>query len=99
MRLLVIGQAAFGQEVLTKLREAGEEVVAVAAPGMSRSGRADRLAAAAEQAGIVTIETGKLGEAENVAKLKELKPELGVMVYVSDLIPTEVVNLPSHGTI
>ena len=41
MRILLIGQAAFGQDVFTKLREAGQEVVAVAAPAQSLSGRPD----------------------------------------------------------
>ncbi len=99
MRILVIGQAAFGQDVFSKLREAGEEVVAVAAPAQSLSGRADRLRAAADAAGITAVETSKLKELETQQTLRGLRPELGVMVYVSDLIPIEVLNLPEHGTI
>ncbi len=99
MRILVIGQAAFGQDVLSQLREAGQEVVAVAAPAQSLSGRADRLRAAADEAGIVAVETSKLREPAVQERLRGARPDLGVMVYVSDLIPVEVLDLPSHGTI
>jgi methionyl-tRNA formyltransferase len=99
MRILVIGQAAFGQDVYSRLKEAGEEVVAVAAPALSLSGRADRLRAAADADGVTAVETSKLREPEVQARLRDAGPELGVMVYVSDLIPVEVLNLPKHGTI
>jgi methionyl-tRNA formyltransferase len=99
MKILVIGQAAFGQDVFNKLRDAGEEVVAVAAPAQSLSGRTDRLRGAADEAGIAAFETSKLREPSVQAQIRELAPDLGVMVYVSDLIPVEVLNLPKHGTI
>ena len=99
MRILVIGQAAFGQDVYSKLKEAGEEIVAVAAPAQSLSGRTDRLRAAADADGTPAYETSKLRDAEVQSKLRALSPDLGVMVYVSDLIPVEVLNLPKHGTI
>ncbi len=99
MRVLVIGQAAFGQDIFGKLRAAGEEVVAVAAPAQSLSGRADRLRAAADAEGIVAVETSKLRDAAVQARLRDAAPDLGVMVYVNDLIPIEVLNLPHLGTI
>ncbi|HXH21261.1 MAG TPA: methionyl-tRNA formyltransferase [Dehalococcoidia bacterium] len=99
MRILVIGQAAFGQEVFNRLRDAGEEVVAVAAPAQSLSGRTDRLRAAADAAGVPAVETASLRDPAVQARLREAAPDLGVMVYVSDLIPVDVLNLPKHGTI
>jgi len=99
MRILVIGQAAFGQDVFAKLREAGEDVVAVGAPALSLSGRADRLRAAADAAGIPSFETAELKEPDVRRQLADLKPDLGVMAFVSDLIPPAVLDLPAHGTI
>ena len=99
MRILVIGQAAFGQDVFAKLREAGEDVVAVGAPAQSLSGRADRLRAAADAAGIPSFETAELKEPDVRRQLADLKPDLGVMAFVSDLIPPAVLDLPAHGTI
>jgi methionyl-tRNA formyltransferase len=99
MRILVIGQAAFGQDVFNRLRAAGEDVVAVAAPAQSLSGRPDRLRAAADAEGITAVETSKLRDPQVQARLREASPDLGVMVYVSDLIPVEVLELPKHGSI
>lgn len=99
MRILVIGQAAFGQDVFNKLRDAGEEIVAVASPAQSLSGRPDRLRAAADAEGILAVETSKLRDASVQAALRATAPDLAVMVYVSDLIPIEVLELPGQGTI
>ncbi len=99
MRILLIGQAAFGQDVFTRLREAGEEVVAVTAPAQSLSGRADRLRAAADQAGVAAFETAKLRDPSAADALRALRPEIGVMAFVSDIIPQDVLDLPRHGTI
>jgi len=99
LRIFVIGQAAFGQDVFLRLREAGEEVVGVAAPGQSLSGRPDRLRAAADAAGIPAIATPSLKEPEGRDQLRSLAPDLGVMAFVSDIIPPEALNLPRSGTI
>ena len=99
MRIFLIGQAAFGQDVFGKLREAGEEIVGVAAPAQSLSGRADRLRAAADGADVAAFELAGLREQETQQRVAALAPELGVMAFVSELIPTEVLNLPTHGTI
>ncbi len=99
MRIFLIGQAAFGQDVFTRLREAGEEIVAVAAPAQSLSGRADRLWAAADAAGVPAFELGGLDNATTQAAVASLAPQLGVMAFVSELIPTAVLDLPEHGTI
>jgi len=99
LQIVVIGQAAFGQDVFLKLREAGEEVVAVAAPAQSLSGRADRLRAAADAAGLPALETGSLKEPAGQAMIRNVAPDLGVMAFVSDIIPVEVLDLPKYGTI
>ena len=99
MRILLIGQAAFGQDVFTRLREAGEDVVAVAAPAQSLSGRADRLRAAADAASIPSFDITGLRDATIQSQVAALQPELGLMAFVSDIITTEALNLPKHGTI
>jgi methionyl-tRNA formyltransferase len=99
LRIFVIGQAAFGQDALVRLRDAGEEVVAVAAPAQSLSGRPDRLRAAADAAEIPAFETARLEEPETLERLRGLGPDLGIMAFVSDIIPTEILNLPKLGTI
>jgi methionyl-tRNA formyltransferase len=99
MRIFLNGIGAFGLDVFNKLREAGEEIVAVAAPAKSLSGRPDRLSAAAEAAGIPVFETARLSEPEVEAALKSQAPELGVMAFVQEFMSRAVLDLPEHGTI
>src|SRR5262245_36845205 len=99
MRIFLNGIGAFGLDTFNRLREAGEEIVAVAAPATSLSGRPDRLYAAAQAAGIAAFETAKLKEPEVEAGLRATAPELGVMAFVQEFISDGVLNLPVQGTI
>ncbi len=60
MRLVLIGQAAFGEAVLKALQEQGEEVVGVCAPATPEGGRPDPLRATAEAAGLPVLPTRRL---------------------------------------
>jgi methionyl-tRNA formyltransferase len=99
MRIFLNGIGAFGLDTFNKLREAGEEVVAVAAPAQSLSGRPDRLYAAAQAAGIPAFETSSLRQPDVEAALRATHPELGVMAFVQEFMSQAVLDLPSQGTI
>jgi methionyl-tRNA formyltransferase len=99
MRIFLNGIGAFGLDVFNKLRDAGEEIVAVAAPPQSLSGRPDRLYAAAEGAGITALDVARLSEPDVKALLQAQAPDLGVMAFVQELISRELLDLPKHGTI
>jgi len=99
MRIFLNGIGAFGVDALTRLQQAGHEIVAVAAPPLSLSGRPDRLWAHAEAAGIPVFETRRLTEPDAESALRRLTPELGVMAFVQDFIATSTLDLPEHGTI
>lgn len=100
MRIVVIGQAAFGEAVLRALTDAGEEVVGVCAPATPAGGRPDPLRAAAEAAGLPVLPTRRLRRDEAVVdQFLELKPDLNVMAFVTDIIPQRVLDAPSHGTV
>ena len=99
MRIFLNGIGAFGLDTFNKLREAGHEIVAVAAPPKSLSGRPDRLYAAAEENGIAAFDTARLKDAEVEAGLRATNPDLGVMAFVQELISEALLDLPTHGTI
>lgn len=99
MRIFLNGIGAFGTDTFERLRQAGHEIVAVAAPPRSLSGRPDRLYAAAEAAGIPAFDTARLKEPAVEAALRDTGPELGIMAFVQEFISTSVLNLPAHGTI
>jgi methionyl-tRNA formyltransferase len=100
MRIVVIGQAAFGEAVLKALRERGEEVVGVCAPATPEGGRPDPLRAAAEAEGLPVLPTRRLRRDEAVVQqYLDLKPDLNVMAFVTDIIPERVLFAPAQQTI
>lgn len=98
MRVVVMGQAAFGEAVFRRLREDGFEVAGVSAPAPA-GGREDPLWAAASSAGVPVIETRRLKEAEGQEAWTALRPDLCVMAFVTEIIPHEVLELPRLGSI
>ncbi|MFN8556779.1 MAG: methionyl-tRNA formyltransferase [Dehalococcoidia bacterium] len=100
MRIVLIGQAAFGEAVFKALRERGEEVVGVCAPATPEGGRPDPLRAAAEAAGLPVLPTRRLRRDEAVVQqYLDLKPDLNVMAFVTDIIPERVLFAPPLQTI
>lgn len=99
MRILLIGQARFGEAVFQALQEEGERIVGVSAPPADRAGAPDPLWRAAEDAGLPRFETGRLKRPEVYEELAALEPDLGVMAFVTHILPERVLDLPRHGTI
>jgi methionyl-tRNA formyltransferase len=100
MRIVLIGQAAFGEAVFKALRDHGEEIVGVCAPATPEGGRPDPLRAAAEAAGLPVLPTRRLRRDEQVIQqYLDLKPDLNVMAFVTDIIPERVLFAPPLGTI
>lgn len=99
MRIVLIGQAAFGESVFEKLQERGHQVAGVAAPGTKEGARPDPLRAAAEAAGLPVLETRRLRRPEVFEQYQALQPELNVMAFVTDIIRANVLTAPRLGTI
>lgn len=100
MRIVVIGQSAFGEAVFKALRDQGEEVVGVCAPATPAGGRPDPLRAAAEAAGLTVLPTRRLRrDPAVVQQYLDLKPDLNVMAFVTDIIPDSVLFAPPYQTI
>jgi methionyl-tRNA formyltransferase len=98
MRIALIGQAAFGEAVFRALRDAGEQIVAVSSITGTPE-RPDALYAAAQQAGSPFFETPKLKKRATLDAFAATKPELGVMAFVTHILPERVLTLPSLGTV
>ena len=98
MRIGLIGQAAFGEAVFRALREAGEEIVAVSSV-QGTPERPDPLWAAAEADGIPVFPTGRLKRPDVLEAYAATKPDLGVMAFVTHILPERVLDLPQLGTV
>uniref|UniRef100_A0A671EK92 10-formyltetrahydrofolate dehydrogenase n=1 Tax=Rhinolophus ferrumequinum TaxID=59479 RepID=A0A671EK92_RHIFE len=103
MKIAVIGQSLFGQEVYRCLREEGHEVVGVFTIP-DKNGKVDPLGLEAEKDGVPVFKFPRWrvkGQAlpDVVAKYQALGAELNVLPFCSQFIPMEVINAPCHGSI
>jgi len=98
MRIVIIGQAAFGEKTLQALTEMGEDVVGVYTPP-DIPGRADPLKELAAQSGIPTFQPEGMRASEVYDEYIKLKPDLNVMAFVTSIIPESILNYPKLGTI
>jgi methionyl-tRNA formyltransferase len=95
MRLVVIGQADFGESVLKSLLGRGEEVVAV-----FYEREDDPLEKLAQEQGIPAYATQNLRDSAFFEETySRFRPDLNLMAFVNVLIPRHVLDYPTHGTI
>jgi len=98
MRIVLIGQAAFGEKALQTLADRGEEVVGVyTSPDIP--GRTNPLKELAVQLGVPAFQPESMRAPEVYNDYVKLKPELNVMAFVTDIIPESILNYPGLGTI
>ena len=98
MRIICIGQAAFGEKVLQKLTERGEDVVAVYT-NQDIAGKRNPLKELAIQIGIPVFQPGSMRVPEVYEGYTKLKPDLNVMAFVTSILPDSILNYPKMGTI
>ncbi len=98
MRIVLIGQAAFGEKVLQALLQTGEQVVGIYVP-VDTPRRPDPLKEAAKKLGVPVFQPGRRWGAETYAEYVKLKPDLNVMAFVTDILPLNILNYPKLGTI
>ena len=99
MKLAIIGQSAFGNSVLEALAKREEhEIVGVFAAPDGRS-RREPLARAADEMGFPCWQFTRMRDQECIDVFRSLRSDLCVMAYVTDIVPTEIIDAPLHGTI
>ena len=98
MRIVVIGQAAFGESVLNALVDRGDTVVAAWCPPDVDGGRVDRLKAAAEKRGVPVFQFKRMRDREAIETFQALNADLCVMAFVTDIVPGDILNAPARGT-
>jgi len=98
MRIVLIGQAAFGEKVLEALTKRGEEVVGVYT-SPDAAGKTNPLKESALQLKIPVFQPGRMRSPEVYDEYIKLKSELNVMAFVTDIVPESILNYPRFGTI
>lgn len=98
MRVALIGQAAFGAEVLKGLLAKGHQVVGVFCPP-DRGTKLDPLKEAAQAAGLPVFQPQHLKDPEAHDQMASLKPDLAVLAFVTDIAPAKLLAVPKLGAI
>ena len=98
MRIIIIGQAAFGEKILQALSEKGEEVIGAYTPP-DISGRMNPLKELAVQLGTPIFQPKGMRAPEVYAEYIKPKSDLNIMAFVTDIIPESILNYPELGTI
>lgn len=99
MRIVVIGQAAFGAKTLDALLAKGENVVAAYAPPDRPGGKPDPLKEAANAKAIPVFQPTTYKNDQVFAQYKELKPDLTILAFVTDIIPARFFEAATEGAI
>ncbi len=98
MRIVLIGQAAFGEKVLESLLNRGEDVVAVFCPP-DPAGKPGAMRLLADSRGIPVHQPGRMRDPIVKGLFRDLRPDLNVMAFVTDIVPLSILEIPSLGTI
>src|SRR5205823_7770253 len=93
MRILLVGQAAFAEEVLRGLEAAGDTIAAVVCPP-DAGPKPDPVKGAALARGIPVHQFRSLKAPEAQHAFAEARADLGVLAYVTQIVPEPLLHIP-----
>ncbi|NWG01794.1 MAG: methionyl-tRNA formyltransferase [Syntrophaceae bacterium] len=96
MRIIIVGQGPFGEKVLEAFIQRGEEVVGVFSPPGNRG---EAMGALAEKSRIPSFRPNLMKDPEVYDTYVNLRPELAILAFVTDILPEKLLGVPSLGTI
>ena len=98
LRIVLIGQAAFGEKVLEALLNKNEQVVGVFCPP-DPPGKPGTLRQLAESQAIPVYQPRRMRDPEVYDAFVKLQPDLNVMAFVTDIVPQRILDYPRLGSI
>jgi methionyl-tRNA formyltransferase len=99
MRIILIGQAVFAERVLEGLRANGHDVCAVYCPPDAASGRPDPVKTRAEANRVPVRQYASLKHPDVQREFAEWRADLGVLAYVTQIVPPAVFETPRLGSV
>src|SRR3954451_19424412 len=99
MRVVIVGQQAFGKSVLEAFIARGDTIAGVFAAPEKPGSRPDPLVVAAEERKLPVHRSPKYSAPEALEALKACNADIGVMAYVLLFAPPEFCAIPKHGMI
>ena len=98
MRILLVGQAAFADEVLRGLEAAGDTIAAVVCPPDAGS-KPDPVKATALARSIPVHQFRSLKSPEAVRAFADARADLGILAYVTQIVPELLLHVPRLASI
>ncbi len=98
MKIVLLGQASFGQAVLEKFLSERQTVVGVFCPPDEHN-KPEPLRIASESLGVPAFQFRRLRDEQAKAKFRSLDADICVMAYVTDIVPMEMLRVPTLGAI
>lgn len=98
-KLVVFGQAQFGQKVFEEFAARGHQVLAVCPPPDQPGKSPDPLKAAALAAGVRVVQRRSWRAADAAAEVDAGSADLGVLAYVTQIVPSAILDAPRFGSI
>jgi methionyl-tRNA formyltransferase len=95
MRILLVGQAAFAEEVLRGLADAGDTIAAVVCPP-DAGPKPDPVKAAAHARGIRVHQFRSLKTPEARDAFAAADADLGLLAYVTQIVPEPLLRIPKQ---
>jgi len=100
MRLIIMGQQAFGKDVLEKILDAGvDEVVAVYCEPDREGGSVDPIKEFALEKGIKVYQPAHFKDQADLDELDSHKADLMIMAFVNVFVPEAARDIPKQGSI
>lgn len=104
MKIVLIGQALFAKDCLESLLQQGEDVVGVITIPDDSKGKPYPVKNLAREKNIPVCQPpgkspNRLKDRSVIAMVKDLKPDLFVLAFVSDIMPYEVIKMSTYGGI
>lgn len=98
MRILLVGQAAFAEDVLRGLEAAGDTIAAVVCPPDAGT-KLDPLKVAAVGRHVAVHQFRSLKTAEARQAFEAARADLGVLAYVTQIVPEPLLHVPRLSSI
>jgi methionyl-tRNA formyltransferase len=99
MRIILVGQAAFAEQVLDRLVARGDVVTAVYCPPQADGAKPDPVNVRAQALGVPVRQHRSLKAPEVIEEFRAAAADLAVLAYVTQIVPATVIDIPRHGTI
>jgi len=99
MRLIVMGQQAFGKSALETILDAGKDEVVAVYCAPDKDDRQDPIKEFALENGLIVMQPDNFEDKAVLDEMRTFGADLCVMAYVIIFVPAEARDIPTHGSI